>query len=97
MILEIHKIPVFSTAHVDENTAEVLNGKKPTVPCAKWENGWFLFLDVANDASDSWPRCLVDIGWRLRVLEAGGELDDSRWVRLDVDGPKDNVLPTYEW
>lgn len=100
MSLEIHKIPMISTAHLTREVADVLTKRRdgnPWCPCAAWEFGYFLFLDNPEAGRAPVPQCLLDIRDWLRKQEAAGVLDNSRWVRLDGDAPTVEELPTYDW
>ena len=95
---EVHKVLVISTAHVTQEVAQMFQNSENPVPCLTWEHGWLLYLDVEDHIGAlEWPRCLVNIGWRLRVLEAVGVVDNCRSVRLDSDAAKDEVLTVYDW
>lgn len=100
MSLEIHKIPMISTAHLTKEVADVLTERRdgnPWCPCAAWEFGYFLFLDEPEAGRTPVPQCLLDIRDWLRKQEAAGLLDNSRWVRLDGDADAAENLPTYDW
>jgi hypothetical protein len=98
--LEVHTIPIISTAHLTKVVAERLDQDASTWCCgANYQGcGYFLYLDepCASDA-ETVPQCLLDIrDWRMR-LEKEGMLDNSRWVRLDWDAEAVEGLPVYEW
>lgn len=100
MSLEVHAIPVISTAHITGQVAQQLQ-RNPYRWCAGAafsDNGFFLFLDEpCADPHDTVPQCLLDIrDWRMS-LEREGKLDNSRWVRLDCDADTVDDLPTYDW
>lgn len=100
MDLEIHTIPVISTAHITEEVAKQLR-RNPYRWCAGTafsDYGFFLFLDDPTpERGDTVPQCLLDIlDWRMK-LEREGKLDNSRWVRLDCDADPVDGLPTYDW
>ena len=100
MSLEIHKIPMISTAHLTREVADVLTKRRdgnPWCPCAAWDYGYFLFLDNPEDCETPVPQCLLDILEWLRKQEVAGVLDNSRWVRLDESAEKVDELPTYNW
>lgn len=100
MSLEIHKIPMISTAHLTKEVADVLTERRngnPWCPCAAWEFGYFLFLYEPEAGRTPVPQCLLDIRDWLRKQEAAGLLDNSRWVRLDGDSDSVDELPTYNW
>ena len=104
MSLEVHGIPVISTAHLTKEVADVLTKKgdgNPWVCCVPWGYGYFICLDDLDEPyspdGDPVPQCLLDIcNWR-RKLEREGKLDNSRWVRLDCDADRADSLPTYDW
>lgn len=100
MSLEIHTIPVISTAHITREVAERLDsGHQQWCACAVYHDvGFFLYLDEPQPAEgDPVPQCLLDIrDWRMK-LEREGKLDNSRWVRLDCDADPAECLPTYDW
>lgn len=85
-------MPVISTGHVDETTADLftrLGAKNDWCHCLGWQYGWVLYLD---DVDEEAPQCLRDIAdW----LQKHGFHD--RWVRLDRDADKADDLPFYEW
>lgn len=100
MSLEVHTIPVISTAHITEEVAQQL-ARNPYRWCAGAafsDSGFFLFLDDPTpELGDEVPQCLLDIrDWRMK-LEREGKLDNSRWVRLDRDAELADDLPTYDW
>lgn len=99
MSLEVHTIPVISTAHLTREVADRLDGEHQSwCACAVYRDvGFFLFLDEPNDGDEPVPQCLLDIrDWRMK-LEQEGRLDNSRWVRLDCDAEVVEGLPTYDW
>lgn len=96
--LELHVVPVISTAHLTESVAKRLEqGGHHWCPCASWPHGFFLFLDALEDRDEEVPQCLIDIRNWLRALENSRAIDNSRWVRLDSDGAYADGLPTYDW
>jgi hypothetical protein len=90
--LEVHQVPVISTAHLTEETSKALTalGNENTwCVCASWEHGFFLYLD---ELDDDVPQCLRDIAdW----LKRRGFTDC--WVRLDSDADRADTLTAYEW
>ncbi len=85
-------MPVISTGHLDEDTAELFarrGDKNDWCPCLGWRYGWVIYLD---DVDADAPQCLRDIAdW----LQEHGFHDC--WVRLDSDADKADDLPFYEW
>lgn len=100
MSLEIHGIPVISTAHITREVASRLDSEHQNwCACAVYRDvGFFLFLDeLPSTEEDPVPQCLLDIrDWRMK-LESEGKLDNSRWVRLDCDADTVEGLTTYDW
>ena len=99
MDLEIHTIPVISTAHITREVANRLDSEhQPWCACACYRDvGFFLYLDEHSDMDEPVPQCLLDIrDWRMS-LEREGKLDNCRWVRLDCDADTVDGLPTYDW
>jgi len=99
MALELHKIPVISTAHIDLATNNRLDHDGgPWCPCAAYHDvGYFLFLDDLEASDEEVPQCLTAIRDWLRKLRAEGVVDDCCWVRLDCDAETVEELPTYDW
>ena len=94
--MEIHRIPVISTGHLDRNTPDMFTQQgddNPWCPCAQFQYGYFLYLD---DPDSSPPPCLLDIRDWLRTQQAAG-LITGGWVRLDSDADTVPDLPTYNW
>lgn len=85
-------MPVISTGHLDEATADVFTQKRdrnPWCPCLDWQYGWVLYVDEVDEDA---PKCLHDLAaW----LQEHGFHDC--WVRLDMDADKADDLPFYEW
>ena len=99
MSLEVHTIPVISTAHITREVAERLDSEHQNwCACSVYRDvGFFLYLDEPDGSDEPVPQCLLDIrDWRMR-LEREGKLDNSRWVRLDCDADTADGLPTYDW
>lgn len=100
MSLEVHTIPVISTAHITREVADRLDSRRQQwCACATYPDvGFFLYLDEPySPGGDPVPQCLLDIlDWRMR-LEREGKLDNSHWVRLDCDADLVDDLPTYDW
>lgn len=94
--LEIHSIPVISTAHITrEVNDQLLADDNPWALHANLGGcGFFIFLD---DLIDPAPQCLKDLRDWLRKKEDAGIVDNSRWLRLDSDGQIVEGLPTYDW
>ncbi|MGE8063935.1 hypothetical protein [Pseudomonas sp. NPDC089569] len=105
--MEIHSLPVISTAHVTQEVADRLTkegNNNPWCPCASWEHGFFLHLDEleARESDDvTIPQCLIDIRDWLRAKDLRNTCGDSTtradWVRLDQDCDTVEGLPTYDW
>lgn len=98
--LEIHTIPVISTAHITEEVSRRLSdGSSRWCACAEYVDcGFFLYLDEPHGTEfDPVPQCLLDIrDWRKR-LQLEGRLDNSCWVRLECDADPVEDLPVYDW
>ncbi|CAD5377314.1 conserved hypothetical protein [Pseudomonas sp. OF001] len=86
------QVPVISTGHLDQATAERLTEQGDSndwCPCAPWHYGYFLYLDAPDEGA---PQCLLDItDW----LQKHGFHDC--WVRLDCDTDPVEDLPHYDW
>lgn len=105
--MEIHSIPVISTAHLTREVAERLSkegNNNPWCPCASWEHGFFVHLDDLEARAvegEPTPRCLIEIrDWmRKKNLSAiNGDLNTrADWVRLDQDADTVNELNSYPW
>lgn len=85
-------VPVISTGHLDEATAELFTrrgDKNDWCPCLSWQYGWVIYLD---DVDEDAPQCLRDIAdW---LLKHGFH---DCWVRLDSGADKVDDLPYYAW
>ncbi|GGM25885.1 hypothetical protein ACFQDN_22180 [Pseudomonas asuensis] len=91
--LVVQVIPVISTAHIDHETAKILDemgDRNKWCTCAKYEHGWFLYLEEFSDEG-SVPVCLTLIRNWLRVMKRGP------WVRLDQAYGTTDELPVYDW
>ena len=98
---EVQRVPVISTGHITEATAQVLSKLAlrnasyddyagPRV--AAYPEGFWLY--VPDDWSDQFTSddLRAIFGW-FDTLDLGGD----RWLRLDRDGPVIPALPTYDW
>lgn len=85
-------MPVISTGHLDQATAERLTEKgdhNDWCLCAGYREGFFLYLDQPDDDA---PQCLWDIcDWLQKH-----HFHDC-WVRLDCDAEQVEDLPHYDW
>lgn len=99
--LEVMEVLVVSTAHLDEQEAQILNeGGTITdeLPSPMtWEYGWIFFIGGPTSSPDD-TRYTLDgysegfKGVAQRAWDAGLE-----WVRFDSDGPELDGVPTYDW
>ena len=93
--IEIHRIPVISTAHLTKEVAELLTRKRnnnPWLPCVEWEYGYLLHFGDLEARGSKAPKCLIDIANWLTASHF-----DDRWVRLDSDADVQDDLPYYDW
>lgn len=85
-------IPVLSTSHLCQRTAEILTElgqASPWVTCAAWEHGFF--LELGGYLEDA-PLCIRDLyDWII----ANGF--NSNWVCLDQGVAPIDDLPSYIW
>jgi len=105
--LEIHSLPVITTAHITQEVAALLTkegNNNPWCPCASWEHGFFLHLDeleVRASETVTIPQCLYDIRNWLRAKNLrtahGNTTSRADWVRLDQDADVVEGLPAYDW
>ncbi|MHC5194928.1 DUF5983 family protein [Pseudomonas frederiksbergensis] len=105
--MEIHSLPVISTAHLTEEVAALLTkegNNNPWCPCASWEYGFFLHLDdleARMSETVTIPQCLIDIRDWLRAKNLRSTCGDTTvradWVRLDQSADAEEGLPAYDW
>ncbi len=83
-------IPVLSTSHVSEKTANWLDDIPPDGPIliAGYGDGWF--IHVPDDPVDGLPQELYPL---FELMNKHG----YPWVRLDSCGDTVKELPTFEW
>ena len=95
--MEICKMLTLSTAHIKEETAEVIY--KRSAPWANYdlaiydkdEFGWWINLsDVEMAELRDVPSDLVEC---IKLALGNG----CAWLCLDSDGPVEDCLPIYEW
>lgn len=94
MEIEIHRIPVISTAHITQEVSDRLDrNDNPWVACANYVGcGYFLYVEEPYGGEEPVPQCLLDIcDWLTKH-----DFTD-RWVRLDGDGDEADDLPVYDW
>lgn len=93
---EYQTLPVISTGHLKQPTAQLLSRSMPDcqmvdeVIAAPYPHGLFLHLPVDGEPTEF--EDLEEIrGWLDSQLHSNG------WLRLDSDGPYIAGLTTYEW
>ncbi len=86
--IEIDRIPVISTAHIDEATDSILWH-------ANYARDWFgvgwVILTHVTEYPTEVPQCIQDI-WKWAYKKGFHSA-----VRLDPDAPIAERLPTYDW
>ena len=98
--MQIEKMVVISTAHIDEETAKMLNEGAEDYPpfCdLEWspafarDHGWlFHVASVERVVETNPPQCLRNVFAFARAL-------GCEWVMLDCDGDRVDGLPSWEW
>lgn len=99
-MVEIHRVPVISTGHLTYAVAQQLTRQgddNPWCCCARWDYGYFLYLNDLESAPETPPQCLLDIRNWLQSMEQQGLVDNCHWVRLDRDADAADTLPYYDW
>ncbi|MGI1188744.1 hypothetical protein ACRCRN_32255 [Pseudomonas aeruginosa] len=90
--LDMMAMPVISTAHLDEGTAQLLFDRGDLcnwATVAPYQEGFFVrFIDECHDQM---PQCAKDVHLWLKREQLNG------WVRFDRDWPTVEGLPAYEW
>jgi hypothetical protein len=87
-------VPVISTCHVNEITAQALDrGDKanPWTVVAPYEHGWFIAVQPEELHAD------LQIPDALSAVMVWANAHGARWVRLDCDGDVIEGLQTFEW
>lgn len=94
--MDIAKVLTISTAHISEETAELLSIEPETdtmglsVYC-KSEYGWFIHVpDDIRERGESIPKDL----WSCMLV---AYTHNCKWLCLDCDGHEMKELETYEW
>lgn len=90
--VEIQKVLVLSTAHVSYETSRKLDAGEVSLPVARWEYGWFVWVDEAA-GDDSLQNVPADLEATLAFAKHLG----CEWVRFDADGHEIEELPRFEW
>ena len=87
--MEINKMLTVSTAHISEETAELLDKDISIVAYQKGDYGWFIHI---HDDCDEYeiPKDL------LKLLMFAKDLNCD-WLCLDCDGDILDYLETYDW
>jgi hypothetical protein len=94
-MLEIAKMLVLSTAHVDEDTAlRLTKGMLPTDFCttyfAKGGYGWFMHVSEEIADREANPQSLANcLDFAVR--------HGCQWIMFDRDGDTVDELTTYDW
>lgn len=90
------QVPVISSAHITQETAELLtqNSSSMPVPVATYRHGWFAFIFSPDIDNGVLPADLEEVAAWYRQLP---EFDYGGWLRLDSDGDVVPELPTYDW
>ena len=98
--MQIERMLVLSTCHIEESTAKALNNKefeKLTIEVR--ETGYLIntvMLQEYRNTNDE-----VDISNYPKGLKACIKMaqeNNCDWILLDCDGPvEDDILPAYEW
>lgn len=83
----IAHVPVLSTSHISEKTADWLGRHREWV--ASYLDGWWIFVGHESRVGE-----MPD---DLRAVLAWAEEHDCNWVRLDSGGDCVEGLPTYDW
>lgn len=86
-MIEISKIISISTAHITEQTADLLiKGELEPAVYPKDKYGWFIFVSNENTV----PKDLK------QVMEFA-KRHNCVWIDMDCAGAVIPFLPTYEW
>lgn len=87
--MEISKMLTVSTAHINKETAKMLDGDIDIVIYDKGVYGWF--IHIPDDPEEyNIPQEL------LKLMKFAKDLDCD-WLCLDSDGEILDYLETYEW
>lgn len=86
-MIEISKIISISTAHITEQTADLLiKGELEPVVYPKDGCGWFIFVNPDDKVPDD-----------LCTLMEFARRHNCAWIDMDSTGAVIPFLPTYEW
>ena len=89
--MEISKMLTVSTAHITQETSELLdNDKLSIVVYPKSEYGWFILVCDWDEYENELPK---DLKKFLMLAEDQG----CNWLCLDCDGEVLGFLDVYEW
>lgn len=89
------QVPVISSAHITQETAELLTRNPDTLPVevAPYRYGWFVFIFIP-EIDVSLPADLAEVfGW----FREQPQFEGANWLRIDADGDVVDGLPTYDW
>ena len=93
-MIEIAKMLVLSTGHIDEITASRMTDEPYTFEhvnvYGKGEYGWFVNVREEIADREAQPKSLADC---LDFAARQG----CQWIMFDRDGDQVDELPTYEW
>ena len=93
MSKSIERMLVLSTAHITQQTSELLAADAMGELVVYPKNGYGFFVLVPTEESQTVSDCTEDLQACMALAKESG----CQWLMLDRDAETIETLPTYDW